>query len=442
MRKKVVVLFLTALTTAAVFTGCGIKQTADTVTVEAGQELVLNATDFFNVKEEKADGITFDISKVDINKVGEYDVTAAYKKDTFTIKVTVEDTTAPMVEMKNRYVITNDIAAYDPMQLVEGIYDASEFTTEFIRFEKTENLDVMDDTAIKALTDTIPVPCAQEELKALGSEEVPTEEGIYRTVLAVTDAVGNTQLEEVYIILDTTGALIEEVEDKTIEVEAEDIDTEPEVNPEDYTITDNVDGSISVENITCELELRDEENHEYIVHVSYTDRAGNESTADFLIMVKEKQKVTASNDSGNSNSSNSSSDSNGSSENSGSGSESTDSGSTDSGSTDSGSIGEDGSTSGETSDSGSAENSLTPAQQAVINAGYGVVVDFSDGDYGVMVHDSERDGGQILYDYLATMGYYPTNVSGGWINAANDQYMYVASGLQTLLTEDDPEFWD
>lgn len=176
----------------------------------------MDAREFFDIKEENVDEITFDISKVDVNKIGEYDVTAAYKKDTFTIKVTVEDTTAPMVEMKKRYVITNDIAVCDPMQLVEGIYDASGFITEFIRFEKNGNLGIMDNTAIKVLTDTIPVPCDQEEMKTVGNEEIPTEEGIYRSVLAVTDEQGNARLEEVYIILDPTGALNEDAEVKEV----------------------------------------------------------------------------------------------------------------------------------------------------------------------------------------------------------------------------------
>ncbi len=55
----------------------------------------------------------------------------------------------------------------------------------------------------------------------------------------------------------------------------------------DYVISDNVDGDIPSENINCELELRDAEKHEWLVYVSYVDRAGNSSEAKFLIIVEE-----------------------------------------------------------------------------------------------------------------------------------------------------------
>lgn len=432
--KKKGLIFLTTLATATLFSGCGIKQTATTTTVEAGQELSLKATDFFNIKEEKAGEIAFDTSKVDVNTVGEYDVTASYKKDSYTIKVTVEDTTAPSVELAQRFFITNDITAVDPMAIVDGIYDSSEYTVKFIRFEKSGSLDVMTDKVLGDLVNNIPIPCDQKALAELGTEEIPTEEGIYRSVLAVTDAYGNTQLEEVAVILDTTGALIEEVEDKVIEVDAADLDTTPEVNPADYTITDNVDGSIPAEDVVCELEVRDAEKHEYLVHVSYTDRAGNESKAEFLITLKEKEKVVASN------------------ETSGNGGTSSDGGNNSNGGGNS-----DAGNNGGSTDNGGAqvvtpeptptpepESEIDPTTQAMINAGYYVVVPYASGDgYCVMVHDGEYDyGAQLLRDYLASMGYEANNISGGYINSEANRYGCYAENIVPLVTPDDSEFWN
>lgn len=50
----------------------------------------------------------------------------------------------------------------------------------------------MDENAVKALTDKIPVSCDKDELMAVGTEEVPTEAGIYRSVMEVKDAHGNS----------------------------------------------------------------------------------------------------------------------------------------------------------------------------------------------------------------------------------------------------------
>lgn len=38
------------------------------------------------------------------------------------------------------------------------------------------------------------------------------------------------------------------------------------------------------------MELKDEQAHEYVVYLSYTDRAGNESSSDFKIILQEKPK--------------------------------------------------------------------------------------------------------------------------------------------------------
>lgn len=397
MKKRLFVLLAAAMLTF-VFTGCGVELTNDTITHEAGQELNIDATAHFNVDEEKAHDFVFDISAVDINVVGEYEATATYKDQEYTLTVNVVDTTAPMVEFASRCVFTNDLVNTDITGSLEGIYDASEYTTKLIRFEYVGNLDVMDENAVKELTDKIPLPCDEDELMAIGTDEVPEEDGIYRSVLEIKDVHGNLRLEEVYVVYDTMGAKIEDVADKTVRVAKEDLDKEPEIDKSDYTITDNVDGKIKSEDIVCELELRDEDKHEWLVHVSYTDRAGNESKADFLIIVKEKS----------ANSKNETASANG-----GSGSnESTASAS-----------GTTGSTSASSSVSSETGYSY-PHIEAALEAGIGNVV-FVNGIYCVCGDTSGFINGmpglQYLDNYLATIGLVSTNSGGGMANA---NYMY------------------
>ena len=75
MKKRVFVVFAAAMMTL-VLAGCGVEMTNDTITHEAGQELVIDATQHFNVDEEKAQEIVFDTTAVDTDKVGEYEVPA------------------------------------------------------------------------------------------------------------------------------------------------------------------------------------------------------------------------------------------------------------------------------------------------------------------------------------------------------------------------------
>ena len=425
MRKRLVIM-TAVLGMAVLLGGCGsIRQKKDEITVEAGQELDLKASDFFDASEKKAGDIVFDVSKVDVDTVGVYEAIASYGKKTYTITVKVKDTTAPSVELKNRYVITNDIAGYDMSDLAEAVYDASDFSLAFVRFERSGDLDVMDEAALKAIADTIPVPCDQEELAGIGTADVPETEGIYRSVLAATDLYGNTHLEGIYIILDKTGALIEDVADKTIYVSAADMDREPELDPAGYVVTDNVDGAVPADKIGCAPELRDKEKHEYIIHVSYTDRAGNESSAEFLVTVKEEPSA---NNNGNGGSKEGSSNTTGSSGNS--------SGSAGNGN--SGSSG--GSGTGEDVDEIAAKN-----QQAAVKAGYYAISTAIGGGYMVMVRGDEFSyGAQLLREYLASMGYYPNSITGGWIDPEKDQYIVAVEKdkIVPLVTEDDDEFWD
>lgn len=392
-----------------------LKLKTDVVTHEAGQELVLDAATLFGADEEKAAKITFDISAVDVNTVGEYTAVASLHGQKCDIKVKVVDTTAPMVEFADRYVFTNDIANTDLSVMFAGIYEPSEYSLKLVRFEYVETLKVMDENALKALTDTIPLPADEEELKELGSEEIPTEVGIYNAVVEIADVYGNSILEEVFVIYDTTGAMIEDYPDSVVYVAEEDIDKEPTIDVGQYTITDNVDGSLSEEQITYELELRDETNHEWIVHVTAKDRAGNESKADFLVTVKGDPNVEPSKDD-----ETTSNQGNNTTGNTGNGSTG---GTTNTGTYNEADLDKDGVVTGE--EDGAV---ITADEQKTINAGYGNVVQLDSTTYAVLT-DMNGDvngvsGSTILYDYLQNLGLQSGGMYGGYIN--ENYYSWVA----------------
>lgn len=418
--------FLAAVFMAAILlTGCGVKQISEAATVEAGQELKLKATDFFSIPEEKAGDIVFDTSKVDVAKPGVYEVSAYYKKNIYPIKLTVEDTTAPEVILKERYVFTNNAAALNPVQLLEGVYDAGGYSASMIRYERIGNLAVLDAASLKELTDRILISEKEEGLAVLGSAEIPEEEGIYRAVLAVTDESGNTKLEELCLILDKTGARIGDTPDQIIEVLSNELDKKPNVNPSAYHIFDNVDGVIPPESIACELERRDTEEPSYLVHVSYTDRAGNESRAEFLIVVKEKKAGEGAGGKEKRTGKEASIEGQNGMEKDG-------------GNASAASVEEYGHTFATSADK-ETDSSLTSAQQSAVDAGYGVIIR-TDGGYAVMVHGGED--GRILEDFLASIGCRAVHFGGSWICCEKNQYLWAASGIVPLITAEDPDFWD
>lgn len=409
MKKKILTLLFATMLTGALLTGCGEpEQTKKSVTVEAGEELKLNAKDFFNTSDDKLKEIKFDTKKVDTSKVGEYKVTATYKKEKYTITVKVKDTKAPEVTMKQQYLFTNDVANADLTQLVDTVYDASEYTMELTNFEKTAELSLMDDNALNTLVDSIVYPGDQKELLSMGTKDIPTDEGVYKSALVVTDKEGNKTANEVYVILDKTGALIDDVEDMT--VEQEDVTATPEVDLTQYHVEDIVDGVIGSDKYTAEMKLTDEANHQYTVYVSYTDRAGNESKAEFLVNVTEKKKATASNEgSGNKNS-----DKGGKGNNDGNSGGNKNGGG--------GGNGNGGSSSGGSGSSGGTSNDNT-VNNAIDAGQLYTVISLSD-RYEVIVGQDEFERGcNILDDYLASIGYASTQMGGG--NYGDTGYMCV-----------------
>ena len=472
----------------------GIKQTTDTITHEAGRELLLDATKLFDIDEETAAKVTFDTSGVDVKKVGSYELTAKYNGKTYEFKVEVVDTTAASIEFAQRYVFTNDIGKADLTSMIDIIYDASEYSLKLVRFEKSGTLSVMDEKALDTITKSIPLPCDEEQLLALGTEDVPTEQGVYRSVLEIKDAYENVRYEEVYVILDKTGAYIDEVIDMEVTVAKGKIEEKPELDMSKFTITDNVDGMIKAENIKCELEVDSKENHTWMATVSYTDRAGNESSMTFLVVVKEGDFVDDSDntdngatDKGSSNTgtvnnsgTNQGNTNNQNSNQTPSGNTQSGNGTTNNGTNDSGSTNNGGTDTGNTNtqkpsgntnagnnnqssndvqkydpadtnkdgmvDGEEAYKNISASEQAAIDAGYGNVVLLPTGNYGVLTHEdmmvNGKYGGTYLREWLAERDLEPTHVSGAVINYDNDWFWFIAHDVHELINEDDEEFWD
>ena len=337
-----------------------------------------------------------------------------------------DDTTKPVVELTDRVVFTNDITKANAgiAQILASVADASEYTAKLIRFEKKDVLSTMDEFALGKLKESILDFRTKEEALAVGTEDSPTQPGIYRSVLEVADVHGNATYKEVYVILDTTGAVINDVEDMTVTVAADKLNEKPALDMTLYKGYDEVDGTLTSDDLAIELTLKDEAKHEWTVAVSYTDRAGNESKSEFLITIAEEKKQTASNDNPKPDSGNT---------NSGSNQGSTATTPSNNDGYDPRDTNKDGTVSGD-----EEARYITPEKQACIDAGYGVVVEMDGGEwYAVLMKVSEdtingKSGFDILDEYLKERGLGAHSISGAIINSDNDWYWYSARDIYEL----------
>lgn len=417
------------------------------------------------------------IISIALSLFGKKDATADNTQNG-TENVTV-DADAPKVVMKQRYVFTNDITKLsDFSAMIESVSGNSEYTAKLIRFEKKDVLGLMDEVALKNVTEGADSFVTKEDALTVGSEEIPTKPGIYRSVLEIGDASGNASYEEVFVILDTRGASINEAADLVVTVPADKVSEKPVIDESVYKAYDEVDGILSGTDLNYALTLMDEAKHEWKLTISYTDRAGNKTSADYKVTVQEEMKQVADNDTGNNNTGNGGNTDNGGSTNDGG----ADSGTTDNGSTDNGNSGSETTTPGtsttpETPDTTPSTPSdpepstpttpstpepddteydprdenrdgfvseseemryITPAKQKCIDAGYGVVVEQDGGEwYAILMKDCDhkingKHGGEILSDYLKEHNLHADLLVGCYINSDNEWYWYIADGITEI----------
>ena len=376
---------------------------------------------------------------------------------------TVSDTKPPKVEVKTRYVFTNDITKLSDLASTLGsVEDESEFTVKLIRYEKKEALGRVNDLALKNLTEGVESFVDKEAALAVGSEEVPVQPGIYRGVVEIADVHGNAVYEEIIIILDTTPAKINDVADKTIEVAKDKLNDMPEIDKNDYKGVDEVDGPINADQLNITVELHDEAKHEWVVKVSYTDRAGNTGTGESYITVKEKEEKQTSSNAGTQkpNDSHAGNSDNGNTKPGNSNTGTTNPGNSNSGNTNPGNS-ESGTTKptnpvpdnkydpADTDRDGVVTDDermsyITPEKQALIDAGYGVVLEFDGGTWcGVLMKSADhmiegKTGYDIIRAYLDDRGLDGT-LGGGWINPDNEWYWYI---MEDIHEADDEIEWE
>lgn len=211
------------------------------ITVEAGTASI-SAGQFLPAGAEGAASF-ISMGQLDLRKAGAYAVEISWNEKTYTVTVEVTDTTAPTAT-------TKDVTTLDKLPAPEDF--------------------------IAQITDFSDVTVAYE------SQPDMTSNGVKQVTLVLTDAAGNTAkvTAQLTVDLDITAPVIEGVRD--LEVYADDTVS----YRAGLTITDDRDEfpRLSIDSSNVNLTVPGE----YKVIFTATDAAGNSSTAEATVVVKEK----------------------------------------------------------------------------------------------------------------------------------------------------------
>lgn len=103
MKKKYIIIPVAALATLGVGVGIflandKVKLIDDNIIIEAGTDIKeFDINKYIDASKSKIEKLTIDTSNVDTSKVGEYEIIITYKKQELKLKVSVTDTTAPVI---------------------------------------------------------------------------------------------------------------------------------------------------------------------------------------------------------------------------------------------------------------------------------------------------------------------------------------------------------
>lgn len=278
--KKTSTLLLLSILTMTALTGCGNKDNLtpikDTITTELGDELKTEADAYVTATDDILKETKVDVSKVDITKVGSYEMTVTHEKEVETIKVKVEDTTAPTASVSESIVVG-----------VNTPYDLSTIVTDVVEYSNEYTLEVKDHTY------TVPAENSTEGVESTEiSTETPTNTtvvnydtaGEYDNSVTLTDASNNKTEYPVHIVV-INMPTITGTKDVTVE-EGSSLDFAKGV-----TATDGLGTDITA-NLTVNSEGVDLKNPgEYSVTYSVTDQYGFSSSLTTKVTVTEKKKV-------------------------------------------------------------------------------------------------------------------------------------------------------
>lgn len=160
MKKRYIIIPLAALAGIGISVGMvlgndKVKLVNDKIIVEAGADLNFDIAQYVKATTNQLEKITFDTSNVDVSKVGEYEITITYKKQVLTLKVSVTDTLAPVIEEPTETLKARVGEEIQIENLGLNIEDVSSFTLTFEDGTSTTSFDTAGEVKKKIIATDI-----------------------------------------------------------------------------------------------------------------------------------------------------------------------------------------------------------------------------------------------------------------------------------------------
>ena len=198
--KKITMVVTTMAAVGLALTACGPKDEItlikSEITSELGQNLSDKASDYVTGDKDVLSECQVDTSKVDITNIGTYELAITHEKEVETMKVKVEDTTAPVLTMADSIVVFAGTPA-NVNDYITGITELSGKTTLSLAdhtYVEEAGTEGVADTENAASTEAVTESTETESTENVVSNDVYflyEEVGEYDNTITATDASGN-----------------------------------------------------------------------------------------------------------------------------------------------------------------------------------------------------------------------------------------------------------
>ena len=171
---------------------------------------------------------------------------------------------------KHNMIFTNNPANIDMNDIVE--YDGGgQCTVTVWGYNKEEDCRELPEDVTNSLADALLTRYDENTLLSRSDNGLPNAEGIYTAVCTVTDAGGHKSHTPIVVVVDTTPAQCNDIDQMKQTVSSKE---ELEGRLQNLHVVDNIDGSVPIANVGHEIVMSNG-GSSYQLVVTYTDRAGN-----------------------------------------------------------------------------------------------------------------------------------------------------------------------
>lgn len=247
------------------------KVNEEKYTLELGDKPEAHKSEYVSIKEEYADQVVYDFSKVDAYKEGEYKATASYKDKKEEFIIVVDDTIAPKVELNEKIVVEAGM----PVYASDLIFSITEKSGEVkIGFSENECTEEEAQNAINQNSGLAGIVPTDEQIAALEGDNEAAKAQAEAELQAEDE---KNKAEAVDVTYNNVAVLYDEKGDYVNTLTVEDING----NKSEFEV--NIVVRTKPEITAADFSANVGEDVNYMNGVTAVDSEGNDITADITI---------------------------------------------------------------------------------------------------------------------------------------------------------------